>query len=162
MIFKFLKSYRHPRIRIGQDQTGQDRISQDQPGSARIKSPLDQLKHDYPRSSRIRFDSSAFIKVGKYKYGGTFLYRRVNGVFDATKQWYYCCDLKWCFMCDIMFLLFQYLRSYFPFSPSFSISSFCCFNTYTDFPHFSISLHMLFLMRHSFFRCYSFILYNVP
>ena len=42
--------------------------------------------------------------------GGTFLYRRVNGVFVATKQWYYCCDLKWCFMCDITFLVFQYLQ----------------------------------------------------
>ena len=80
-------------------------------------------------SDSLASDSSSLPQCG---IGGTFLYRRVNGVFDATKQWYYCCDLKWCFMCDIMFLLFQYLRSYFPFSPSFSISCFCCFNTYTD------------------------------
>ena len=51
--------------------------------------------------------------------GGTFLYRRANGVFIATKQWYFCCDIKWCFKCDVMFLLFQYLRSYFLFLPSF-------------------------------------------
>ena len=43
------------------------------------------------------------------------MYRRVTGVFVSTKQWYYYCDLKWCFMCDIMFLVFQYLQWYFPF-----------------------------------------------
>ena len=27
------------------------------------------------------------------KFGGTFLYRRVNGVFNATIRWYYCSDV---------------------------------------------------------------------
>ena len=76
--------------------------------------------------------------------GGTFLYRRANGVLDATQQWYYCCDLKWCFKCDIRSLLFQYLRSYFQFSHHFQFLCFCCFNTYTDIFHFTISLHMIF------------------
>ena len=66
--------------------------------------------------------SSSFLGR-KYYFGGTFLYRRVNGVFVATKQWYFCCDLKWCFICDILFLLFQYLHTF----------CFCCFNTYILF-----------------------------
>ena len=57
---------------------------------------------------KLRFIKVYLIVVNKV--GGTFLYRRINGVFDATKQWYYCCDTKWCFICDSMFLLFQYLH----------------------------------------------------
>ena len=81
-------------------------------------------------------------KMENIRNGGTFLYRRKNGVFNATLRWYYCYDIKWCFICDIMFLLFQYLRSYFPFSPSFSISCFCCFNTYTDISNFHQNIQL--------------------
>ena len=38
---------------------------------------------------------------------------------------------------------------------------FWCFNTYTDISHFIIFSHMLVLMRHSFFTCYSLRLYNI-
>ena len=30
---------------------------------------------------------------GVYQKGGTFLYRRVNGVFNATIRWYSCTDV---------------------------------------------------------------------
>ena len=50
-------------------------------------------------------------------------------------------------------MLFQSRRICYSWT-SILYSGFCCFNTYTDIYHFTISLHMLFLMRHSFFRCY--------
>ena len=84
------------------------------------------------KTNKIRWLLNKYIlelwpcKVICFFYGGTFLYRRVNGVFTATIRWYYCCDIKW-------FLLFQYLRSYLPFSPSFSILCFCYFKCDTLF-----------------------------
>ena len=98
------------------------------------------------RSSFHCFVSSEFRVLIEYFrrsiviLGGTFLYRRVNGVFGATKQWYFCCYIKWCFMCDIMFLLFQYLHWYFPFY------HFLAYATFNATLFFSNAIHLDYIM----------------
>ena len=63
-----------------------------------------------------------FISIGSNKIssiGGTFLYRRANGVFLLTKQWYYCCDI---------------------YGVSCATLCFCCFNTYAHISHFWVQI----------------------
>ena len=70
--------------------------------------------------------------------GRTFLYRRVNSVFNATIWWYYCSDvlcfccfytytenfpfLQWCTMGSYNFWIILYAWN----------QSFCCFQTYIE------------------------------